>query len=405
MNGPALDFVPAAAPGVETRVLDGDRLVWRGATLHRLDAMGSLVWECFDGETDIGDLGRLLAEEFGAAVSRVQSDVAALCAELLDEGLLDGGPAPASDPPPVIRPGQPPGAPLDRDMELPYATGRFVALHHDFGIRTDDARLASYFDRTLRSFAATGSPARWYTVLTSGEPGEQYRIYLDGDGLLAARDADLVARFLLWHVNHEVIHGSPAHLLVHAAGATIEGQAIVLPGQMNAGKTTLVGGLVLDGLGFLTDELVALNIATGLVDPYPRPLNIESGSWEALARLRPGDRDEEDPFPRLVWHVDATAIRPDAVAGSAPIGWIIAPRFEAGSPPRLQPLSRSEAAQMLHRHAFNKHQVASAGTRALVDAVGRARCARLVSGDLAAAVACVRRFVGGSRSLEGRVGP
>jgi hypothetical protein len=222
---------------------------------------------------------------------------------------------------------------------------------------------------------------------------ERYRVYLDGDGLVAAPDTDVVARYLLWHVNYEVITTSSDHLLVHAAGATIGGQAVALPGEMNAGKTTLVAGLVLDGFQFLTDELVALNVSTGLIDPYPRPLNIGHGSWEALAPLRPADRDHQDPIPRLVWHVEPTSIRPDAVAQTAALRWVIAPRFEPGAPTRLEPLSRPDAIQLLHRHSFNGQRVGSAGIRALVTAVSAARCARLINSDLASAVTSVRRFV------------
>jgi hypothetical protein len=390
----ALDFVPAPAAGVESCELDGERLVWHGTTLHRLNTIGALVWEHFDGRTTVGDLSRILAEGFAASEADVQSDLLALCTVLLDEGLLRGGRSGRPDPPPLhFRYGRPPSGPLDPADRPPYNTGRFLAFHHDFAIRTDDARLAAYFTRTLRSFAASGSPARWYSVISGGELGERYRIYLDDEGLFAAPDIDRAARYMLWHVNAQVIQGTPDHLLVHAAGATMGKGAVVLPGEMNAGKTTLVAGLVLDGFGFLTDELAALNLTTGLVDPYPRPLNIGSGSWEVLSRLRPADRDEDQPFPERLWHVDATAIRSDAVASPARIRWVIAPSFDRGALTRLQPLSRPETVQLLHRNTFNRERFGGIGIRALVSAVRGARCARLVNGDLASAVAAVHRFL------------
>jgi len=393
VSEPTLDFCPAPASDVESCELDGARLVWRGPILHRLDCVGGLVWQCFDGKTTIGDICRILAEEFTATEAEVQRDVAALCAELLDEGLLAGGSSTMPEPPPLIRMGWPPSVPLDPGQHVAFATGRFVALTHDFGIRTDDARLATYFDRSLRAFAATGSPAHWYSVLSGPGNGERYRIYLDDEGILAAHDADLVARYLLWHINYEVIKTSPNHMLIHAAGATIGRQAVVLPGDMNAGKTTLVAGLVLDGFDFLTDEIVALNLETGLIDPYPRPLNVGSSSWEVLPSLRPPDRDNKDPIPELLWHVDPTSIRSDAVAPATPLRWVVAPRYESGSTTQLQPLSRPDAVQLLHRQAFNRHQVGNSGIRTLVRAVAPARCARLIIGDLASGVASVRRFV------------
>lgn len=393
LTGLTLDFVPTPAPGVDSCELDGELLLWRGTTLHRLNAMGTLVWRCFDGQMTVAGIGRTLAEAFNAPERDVHHDLSELCRELFEVGLLDGGPSEAPDPPPFIRMGRPPSAPLDSTVVLPYSTGRFLAFEHDFAIRTDDTRLARHFDRSFRSFAVPGSPARWYSVVSTPEAAERYRIYLDDEGLLATNSADGVARYLLWHVNYSVINGESPHLLIHAAGAAMRQQAVVLPGDMNAGKTTLVAGLVLDGLQFLTDELVALNLSTGLVDAYPRPLNIEDTSWNVLSGLEPADRNTDDPLPERVWHVEPTSIRPDAVSRSAPLAWVVAPKYEEGAPTRLQPMSRAEAAVLLHRHSFNHHRFGSAGTRALVTAVSRARCARLVSGNLDDAVGAVRRFL------------
>jgi hypothetical protein len=398
VDQPTPDFVPTPAPDLESCALDGEGLVWHGATLHRLDAVGALVWERFDGTTTLGDLARTLAAEFGAHEDEVQRDIARLCSELLDEGLLEGGVRPSQEPRQHLQPGRPPRTRFDPDQKLPYATGRFDALGHHFGIRTNDAVLAAYFDRALRSFAAPGSPTRWYSVVTGETGDEAYRVYFDGRGVLAAPDPDLVVRYLLWHVNSEVIRHSPGHLLIHAAGATLGDTAVALPADMNAGKTTLVAGLVLDGFGFLTDEMVALNLETGLVDPYPRPLNVGRGSWEVLPSLLPPGRDEHDPLPRALWHVDPNSIRPGAVAGPARLGWVIAPRFEAGSTTRLEPISGAEGAVLLHRHAFNRDELGSKGIRALVGAVRRTRCARLVNGDLVSAVSAVRGFLAESAS-------
>lgn len=390
----ALDLLPLPASGVESCELDGERLVWQGSTLHRLNSIGAFVWRYFDGQTTVADLSRMLAEGFDANEADVQSDLLALCTQLLNEGLLRGGRSGRPEPAPLVyRYGRPPTVPLDPSDRLRHTTGRFLTFHHDFAVRTDDPRLAAYFTRTLLSFATSGSPARWYSVVTGGSSEERYRIYLDEEGLFAAKDIDRAVRYLLWHINAQVIQGSSGNLLIHAAGATMGDGAVVLPGEMNAGKTTLVAGLVLDGFGFLTDELVALNLETGLVDPYPRPLNIGKGSWEVLSRLQPADRDNGTPLPEGIWHVDVKSIRSDAVARPTPIRWVIAPTFQRGATTQLENMSRPEAVQLLLRVAFNAERFGGTGIRALVAAVRSARCARLVNGDLASAVAAVRRFL------------
>ena len=389
-----LDYVPAPAAGVESCELDGERLVWRGANLHRLDRIGSLVWECFDGMATLNDISGVLADVFGAGEEAVRTGVCSLSAKLFDAGMLRGSTPPPRDAYPPAQLGMQPSVSFDPDVDLPHRSGRFQALHYDFGIRTNDARLAAYFDRALGSFTRTGAPSRWYSIVADGDAGyEKYRLYLDDEGLFTTPDRDDVVSYVPWHVNITLITTTSTHVLVHAAGATLGQQAVVLPGEMNAGKTTLVAGLVLDGFGFLTDEMVAVNLATGWIDPYPRPMNVERRSWSVLPGLRPADWDERDPLPKLLWHVDASSIRPGALAGTAPVGWVVAPRFKQGSSTMLEPLSRPEAVELLHRNAFNPVIAGSEGVRALIGAVSAARCARLVSGDLASGVAAVRHFI------------
>ena len=389
-----LDLVPVAADGVESCELDGELLVWQGNRLHRLSVVGAIAWDHFDGKATVGELSRTLAESFGAEESEVQRDLLALCSDLLHEGLLRGGRTDRPEPPPPqYRYGRPPSAPLTAHDRAPHTTGRFVTFQHDFGIRTDDAWLGTYLSRTLRAFAVSGSPTRWYSVIGSTDPEERYRIYLDDEGLFAAPTLDRAARYVLWHINAQVIQSTDGHMLVHGAGATLQDGAVVLPAEMNAGKTTLVAGLILDGFSLLTDELVALNLKTGLVDPYPRPLNVGIGSWDLLPSLRPADRDEAQPIPERLWHVDVTSIRSDIVARPAPIRWVITPSFERGAATQLYPLSRSATVELLHENTFNRHRFGGTGIRALIAAVKGARGARLINGDLASAVAAVRRFI------------
>lgn len=63
-------------------------------------------------------------------------------------------------------------------------------------------------------------------------------------------------------------------LLMHAAGVSKEGTAVVLPAYGGTGKTTLSIGLLAQGYRFLGDDLLLVDSATLEVHPYPRPLHI-----------------------------------------------------------------------------------------------------------------------------------
>ena len=53
---------------------------------------------------------------------------------------------------------------------------------------------------------------------------------------------------------------------------------------MESGKTTLVAGLVLAGLRYLTDEAVAIRPADGGITPFPKALSVDHGSWPSCRR-------------------------------------------------------------------------------------------------------------------------
>lgn len=79
-------------------------------------------------------------------------------------------------------------------------------------------------------------------------------------------------------LTHEVTAGAmaaldPGHLLLHAAGAaTPDGRVLALVAASGVGKTTAVTALCRAGLGYVTDELVAVT-PEGTVLAFPKPLS------------------------------------------------------------------------------------------------------------------------------------
>ena len=79
-------------------ILDGEAVLVHESTgtLHRLDPVATVVWECLDGEASIAVLAAELAEAFGADRVQVETDVLALCRRLAAGGVVDGEGLPAS---------------------------------------------------------------------------------------------------------------------------------------------------------------------------------------------------------------------------------------------------------------------------------------------------------------------
>lgn len=395
------EFIPRPAKGLVQFELDGDLVLWGAGRIHRLDPVGSVVWAVMDGETTISDLARILTDLFRAEATAIERDLRILFRRLIQEGLLeveaDGMstdfPRSTSGTAPFVGPGPLPKPAVLADFRWAHYSRRFRAISHDFCIRSTDVAIGRYIDKVLGALSAPGSARHVYSIVADDEPGggRRYAIYLDDLGLVTVDDASSAVNHVLWHLNSEVIRSSQDHLLIHAAGAVSGDSAVVLPGPINAGKTTLVGGLVLDGFGLLTDELVALHLGTGRIDPYPRPLNVNASARSALLEMGlPKGRLDETLGQ---WHIEPLSIRPNALASPAMPRFVVTPRYEPGGETRLEFLSRWDALRILHGQCMNGEVQAAAGFTALVSLVSGSVCARLVSGALAPAVRLVRQLV------------
>jgi len=179
------------------------------------------------------------------------------------------------------------------------------------------------------------------------------------------------------------------HTLVHAAGATTETGGILIPGERNAGKSTLVTGLIEAGFGYLTDEAVAIDHETGDLLPFPKAIGLDRGSWPVLSHLEPAPGSPAERFQAARWHVPPGTVRPDAISGRRPMRWLISTRYEKGADTAVDDLTAAEGLAIVLEHTFCVATTPDAFGQ-LVDHIAASRCHRLVSGDLAGAVAAVR---------------
>lgn len=145
-------------------------------------------------------------------------------------------------------------------------------------------------------------------------------------------------------MNLQVALGWRQHLLLHASAVERDGRAILMVGESGSGKSTLAAMLGEGDWRFLGDEFALLDLLTGQLHPFPRPVSLKNESIAAMAALVPHDRlgplIEGTPKGRirhLIPRADAIA-RMDETADPA---LILFPRFgEAGG---LRPVAASEA--------------------------------------------------------------
>lgn len=296
-------------------------------------------------------------------------------------------------------------ATMATDIDWRYTTKTFKAVGHVFCFRSTDPELGQFLDDLYEPCAVKMEPQTWYSIIQLAPDSSEYTLFMDEERLLRLNRRSWVVRQLTWQINQEVIRRSSDHVLLHAAAAAHNGSAVLLPGAPEAGKTTLVAGLVRAGFDYLTDEAAAIDPRSLLVEPYAKPLSIDPGSWLVLAELAPGGAESAAYLHEGQWHVNPGRIRPDAVSGRAPISMIAFPRFVAGAPARIERLRRSEALAKLLRHTFRFRDCPRRNFDVLARVVDQADCYELTSGDLHEACQLVTQAVDGTSEQSKERGP
>lgn len=283
-----------------------------------------------------------------------------------------------------------------------YSTQSLRGLSYRFAVRCDEERLAHQVGALLAGLRAPEGAAapvdHWY-ALTVGRGGAgtgTVDVTRDGEPLALGQSPGDALGWVVWDVNRSAAEASGRHLLFHAGALDAGGTGVLLPGASGSGKSTVVAGLARAGLGYLTDELAAFDLARGQLLPYAKPITIKSGSFAVLADMDP-DRcgaPGAGPWAGEEWQVPVGADTGRRVGAACAPGFVIVPRYVADAATCLTPLSDTEAFLSLALHAVNLLPHGAAGSEAVGRVASQCRCYALTMSDLDEACALVLDLVG-----------
>jgi hypothetical protein len=271
---------------------------------------------------------------------------------------------------------------LGGHRELPWGTTSLRALSLRFEVRCNEAGLADRVASLLWSLRAGGAVDHRYDLVARRDG--RVEVFLDGRVLVLADGRSHAVAWLLWHISQAAVELAGDDLLIHAGAVETAAGALLLPAPPDAGKTTLTAALVRAGLGYLTDEVVAIPSATNDVKPFPRPLTLEPGSFAALVDFDPeaaswwAGQDAQRSY-----HVPAARLGPAPLGRPCPPRVVMFPRYRPGTATRLQPIGTAEALLELATNAFNLDQHGGGGLRRLAGVTQQCSCFRLDVSDLA----------------------
>ncbi len=194
-------------------------------------------------------------------------------------------------------------------------------------------------------------PTLWQGFRSPVTAGPAYDVGPEGlrrDGLPAGvergREAGAVLAAFAQDVNQHVI-ASTRHLAFHAGVVTLGDRVVAFPAQSGTGKSTMTVACTKLGLGYVSDEALALD-DDGRVLPYPRPLGLV-GPVRASLRSQ-GSVDV----------VGETLVPPDALGAVAvdarpAVAAVVVLDRRATGAPSLEPLPRAAIVTVMLQMSFN----------------------------------------------------
>jgi len=139
-----------------------------------------------------------------------------------------------------------------------------------------DARTARIVDFLFRDAPTSESPTPHVTLrIAPGVDGDRIALYVNEAMTFESESDAVFAEFLLGQVGYHLADKSQSGLVFHSAALGWHGRAVLIPGGIGRGKTTLTAWLVHKGLDYLTDELVFVPNNADAINALTRPLSLK----------------------------------------------------------------------------------------------------------------------------------
>lgn len=214
----------------------------------------------------------------------------------------------------------------------------------------------------------------------------QVQFYFDGVAPFKPLPFSQAYPFFEWGLNWCIANHTFQYLLIHAAVVEKDGQALIMPGQPGAGKSTLCAALVCSGWRLLSDEMAMIDMESKELIPIVRPVNLKNESISLIKTIFPKAEFGESFFDTLKGTVSHMRPPVDSVRNAtkrALVKRIVFPRFDrSANAISLKSLSKGPTLLKVAENSFNYNVLGNQAFNALCDVIQDCRCDELIYSDL-----------------------
>ena len=351
--------------------------------------VGARIHELYDQGQDANAITQALIEEFEApSAAQTLNDVVAFMDELAKAPSRQFRPLQNHEPDTSYRPARPCKPVGTLNCYLPTA----CVL-----IESESSELLQLIAPFFQLSASVVQHQRELTLSVFRE-GDTYPLVFNGQSVEVGSSVEDTALLCIGAINTVAASVEPHTFTLHAAAVSLDNRGVLFPALGGSGKTTLSAYLLKNGYQLINDDSVHMAgcegpETTAQIFPIPSPISIKSGSWKVLASYFP-ELSEYTPYSlgdrqlKLVPVVDE-----DILKTPVPCSLIVSPRYVAGAPCSLQPISATETLQILiNSGCYLERPVKIEALAVFVEWLQSCRRYRLEYSSLADAAAEIRQL-------------
>lgn len=199
-----------------------------------------------------------------------------------------------------------------------------------------------------------------------------------------------------WGVNWCVASYQHRYLAIHAAVLEKDGQALIMPAPPGSGKSTLCAVMMLNGWRLLSDEMCLVDLISGMLVPYVRPLSLKNQSLDVIKRYYPDAEIRQitqGTTKGTVGYLLPSKTSWQHYTQDARAAWVVFPKYDSGCTElKLSRLVSADAFMHLANNSFNYTVLAVEGFEALARLVKGVTCFRLEYADIEQAITELNRL-------------
>ncbi|WP_166838943.1 HprK-related kinase A [Rheinheimera pleomorphica] len=189
-----------------------------------------------------------------------------------------------------------------------------------------------------------------------------------------------------WGLNWCVASYQHQYLAIHAAVLERGGKALIMPAPPGSGKSTLCAALMQEGWRLLSDEMCLVDLLSGEIVPYVRPLSLKNQSLKLLKQWYPQADIRQittGTTKGTVGYMLPGVSSWQAYRQTATAAWVVFPQYNASQQQlALTCLRKADAFMHLAHNSFNYTVLSARGFNSLSTLVQQTDSFRLEYADI-----------------------